>query len=61
LGGLRFKASPGNKSETLSQKYLAPERTDGVVQMVGHLPSKHEALNSNPRAAKKKKIELVFL
>jgi hypothetical protein len=37
--------------ETLSQKYPIQKRT-GVIQVVEHLPSKHEALSSNPRTAK---------
>jgi hypothetical protein len=28
---------------------------DGVAQVAGHLPSKHEAFSSNPSAKKKKK------
>jgi hypothetical protein len=34
--------------ETLSQKYTTDKRTGGGAQVVGHLPSKCEALSSNP-------------
>jgi hypothetical protein len=36
------------KSETLSQKYPTQKRAGGVAQVVEHLPSKCEALSSNP-------------
>jgi hypothetical protein len=41
--------------ETLSQKYLTQKRTDRVAQVVEHLPSKPDALNSDPNTTKKKK------
>jgi hypothetical protein len=41
--------------ETLSQKYPTQKRGSGVIQVVEHLPSKHEPLSSNSRTAKKKK------
>jgi hypothetical protein len=31
-------------------------RADRVAQAIQHLPSKHEALSSNPNTAKKKKV-----
>jgi hypothetical protein len=40
--------------ETLSQKYLTQNRTGRVVEVIECLPSKHEALNSNPSTKKKK-------
>jgi hypothetical protein len=35
--------------------YPLPSLTDGVAQVVKHLPSKRKALSSNPMTAKKKK------
>jgi hypothetical protein len=43
--------------KTLSQEYSAQNRTGRVAQVVEHLPSKCEALSSNPRTSKKKKKE----
>jgi hypothetical protein len=40
--------------ETLSQ-YPTQTGLGGVAQVEEHLPSKHEARNSNPSAPKKKK------
>jgi hypothetical protein len=37
------------------EKNLTQTRAGGVVQVVEYLPSKCEALNSNPSTAKKKK------
>jgi hypothetical protein len=39
--------------ETLSKKYPTQKRAGGVAQAVECLPSKCEALNSNPSTAKK--------
>jgi hypothetical protein len=54
------QSQPGENSETLSQKYLTQKRAGRAIQAVEHLPSKHEALNSNPSTKsplpKKKKI-----
>jgi hypothetical protein len=41
------KAGLGQKSETLSEKYLKQTRTGGMTQMVMHLHSKHNVLSSN--------------
>jgi hypothetical protein len=41
--------------KTLSPKYPTLNITGGEVQVVEHLPSKREALSSNPNTAKKKK------
>jgi hypothetical protein len=41
--------------DTLSQTNPSQKKADGVAQAVECLPSKHEAVSSNPRAAKKKK------
>jgi hypothetical protein len=54
-GGNRFKASPREiVYKTLSQKYPTQEKASRVVQVVEHLPSKHEVLSSNTCIAKKK-------
>jgi hypothetical protein len=37
----------------ISQKYPAQKRAGGMVRLVVGLPSKHEALNSNPSTTKK--------
>jgi hypothetical protein len=39
--------------ETLSQKYPTQKRACGVIQVVAYLPSKCEALSSNPSTTKK--------
>jgi hypothetical protein len=41
-------------------KMTKAKRADGVAQMVKHLPSKCEALNSNPSNAKKKNNKKKF-
>jgi hypothetical protein len=41
--------------ETVSQKYQTQNRAGRMTQVLEHLPSKREALSSNPRTAKKKK------
>jgi hypothetical protein len=43
--------------ETLSWKYPAWKRAGEVTQVIEHLPSKHQALSSNPSPTIKKKIE----
>jgi hypothetical protein len=44
----QFEASPGQRvCETLSGKYLT-QNAGRVAQVVKHLPSKCEALSSNP-------------
>jgi hypothetical protein len=51
---LRFEASPGQTvPETLSQKN--PSQKKGLVEWLKHLPSKNEALSSNPSTNKRKK------
>jgi hypothetical protein len=45
----------GKKLETI-QKITEAKMFEDMVQVAGQLPSKHEALNSNPNTAKKKKI-----
>jgi hypothetical protein len=37
---------------SLSQKYPTQKRAGGMAQVIGHLPSKHEALRPNPSATK---------
>jgi hypothetical protein len=56
-GGSWFKASSGNKSETLSQKYPAQKRTGGVTHVAELLPSRHEALNSKPSTSENQKTK----
>jgi hypothetical protein len=41
--------------QTLSQKYPTRKRDGGVVQVVEHQPSKHEAMSSNPNITPPKK------
>jgi hypothetical protein len=41
--------------ETLSRKYLTQKMAGGMAQEVQCLPSKYEALSSNPSATKRKK------
>jgi hypothetical protein len=43
------------KQESLSEKHTRSQRAGGATQVVEHLPSKHQALNSSPNTAKKKK------
>jgi hypothetical protein len=47
--------------ESLSWKYPTQKRAGGVVQVVEHLPSKCEALSSNPITAKNKQIKSKLL
>jgi hypothetical protein len=46
LGELGSEARPGQKLETLSEKYTKAKRAEGVVRLV-------EALRSNPSTSKK--------
>jgi hypothetical protein len=46
---------PLEKTETLSQKYPTCKRAGGMVQVIEHLSSKHEALSSKPVLPNKKK------
>jgi hypothetical protein len=48
-----LEASLGNKSEILFQKKTTQTRVGGVTQVVECLPSKSEALSSNPSTSKK--------
>jgi hypothetical protein len=49
------RSQPGQiVHETLSQKYSTQKRAEGVAQVVEYLPSKSEALSSNPNTAKNK-------
>jgi hypothetical protein len=48
------------KSMRLSEKQTKTKRTGHMIKMEQHLPSKCEALNSNPIPPKKKK-EVIFL
>jgi hypothetical protein len=52
VGGSCFKTTP-QKLETLSENLTKAKRAEGVVPVVEDLPSKCEALGSNPRIAKK--------
>jgi hypothetical protein len=50
------QSQPGQiVQETLSRKYPKQNRAGRVGQVVKRLPSKHEALNSNPSITQKKK------
>jgi hypothetical protein len=40
--------------ETLSQKYPSQKGSGVVAQVLEHLPSKHEALSTNPSVTKNK-------
>jgi hypothetical protein len=51
---LRFKASHGNKSENIFQKYPTQKRAGKVAQVVEHLPNKPDALSSKKRKEGKK-------
>jgi hypothetical protein len=51
-GESSLKDNPDNKSKTLS-KNTQRKRAGGVVSVVEHLPSKCEALSSNPSIEKK--------
>jgi hypothetical protein len=42
--------------KTLSQKYATPKKAGGVAYVVEHLPSKCEAMSSNPSIIKKQII-----
>jgi hypothetical protein len=42
------KPARANIQEIQSQKYSTQNRACALVQVVDHLPSKHEALSSNP-------------
>jgi hypothetical protein len=44
--------------ETLSQKYLTQNRAGGMDQVVEHLPSKPEALSSNPNTKKREVMKI---
>jgi hypothetical protein len=50
---LQFEASRGWQG---ARPYLNRKGTGKVAQVVEHLAGKHEALNSNPHTAKKKKF-----
>jgi hypothetical protein len=41
--------------ETLAQKISNTKKIGRMYQVIEHLPSKHEALSSNPSTTKKKK------
>jgi hypothetical protein len=45
--------------KTLSEKYPTQNRTSRVAQVAEHLPSKPEALSSNPSTTKKKKLIVI--
>jgi hypothetical protein len=45
--------------KTLSQKYPTQKRAGRVTQVLEHLPSKHEALTSNPSTTQKKDWNMV--
>jgi hypothetical protein len=47
LEGSQFKAGPGQKCKTLSQKITMSKRAGNAAQVREHLFSKHEALNSS--------------
>jgi hypothetical protein len=44
-----------SKKQNAIPKITRAKRPGGMAQVVKHLPSKHEALSSNPNTAKKKK------
>jgi hypothetical protein len=47
--------------DPILEKRPTQNRAGGATQIVGHLSSKHEALNSNPNATKKKINGVIFL
>jgi hypothetical protein len=50
------RSQPGQiVRKTLSQKNPSQERAGGIAQAVQSLPSKYEALSSNPSMGRKKK------
>jgi hypothetical protein len=49
VGGLKYEASPGQKQGTISEKYINQQGLGSMAQVVEHLTSKHEALNSKPQ------------
>lgn len=52
------KADPGKIATDLIGKISKAKQVGNVIQVLKHLPNKHEALNSNPSTIKKKKMEL---
>jgi hypothetical protein len=48
---ITVQAQPGKKQDPIFKITIA-KRTGGTAQVVEHLPSKQEALNSNPRLIK---------
>jgi hypothetical protein len=44
------------RSDVLEDARIAKKRADGVAQAIECLPSKREALSSNPSTEKKKKV-----
>jgi hypothetical protein len=55
IGGSWSKAGPGQKQDPI-WKITKVKRARGVAQVVEYLPSKFEALSSNPNTAKKTKL-----
>jgi hypothetical protein len=49
------QASPGIRQERVS-KITKAKRVGGMAKVIEHLPSKWEALRSNPGTAKRKEI-----
>jgi hypothetical protein len=64
IGRIVVPGQPGKKRDPISNITRA-KRTGGVVQAVHHLPSKREAMSSNPSMEKKyikvKKVGPEFL
>jgi hypothetical protein len=59
IRGIRVQSQPRQiDHEILSQKY--PRKNSGVAQVIECLPSKCEALSSNPSTKKKKKSVLSY-
>jgi hypothetical protein len=53
---IAFQSWPGQiVLKTLSWKYPKQKTAGRLAQVIGYLPSKYEALNSNPNTTKKKK------
>jgi hypothetical protein len=52
VGGLQSEISPSQKNKTLTENNLRQKEAGGTAQVVEHLPSKCNALNSNSRTNK---------
>jgi hypothetical protein len=55
------KADPGKIATDLIGKISKAKQVGNVIQVLKHLPNKHEALNSNPSTIKKKKVNKLWI